>query len=65
MNEGAFYNWLDDYKTQGNEAEAVVICTCKECGEPIFEGDDYYEIYSEEYICEECISKFRKEARRD
>lgn len=43
-------------------AEEVVVHYCCECGEPIYEGDYFYEINGEPW-CAECIHNCRKEAR--
>lgn len=43
-----------------------VISHCVECGEPIYEGDEYYMMFDEEPVCCDCaeyyIRKFRRTA---
>lgn len=41
---------------EAEEAEAAIYCD--ECGEPIYEGEDYYEIREVVY-CERCIEDMR------
>lgn len=41
------------------EAEVYTHCDC--CGEPIYEGEEYYSINGWE-ICEECIGSYRRMA---
>ena len=42
--------------------EQVYICSG--CGQPIYEGEDYYEILGEQF-CDNCILDARKEAQYD
>lgn len=41
--------------------EASVFCTCDWCGDEIYEGDDYYEIGTEN-VCANCIGDCCREA---
>lgn len=48
--------------------DLYVVSSCDECGEDIYEGDQFYDLSDivgcETCICEECMNaKFRKEAR--
>ena len=40
----------------------VVFDICAECGEPIFEGDDYYELDAR--VHEECLKDFLEDSLR-
>lgn len=40
------------------------IMYCPECGEDIYEGEEYYQL-EDITICEDCISKFKKIAEAD
>ena len=44
-----------------NADEAPVFARCEICGEPIYDGDDYYDI-DNEYWCEECVHNARHTA---
>lgn len=44
-----------------NADEPEAVERCANCGEPIYEGDDYYEIGGECY-CEVCVDDARKTA---
>lgn len=37
---------------------------CEGCGQPIYVGEDYYDINGEPY-CEDCVHDMRKVAERD
>ena len=37
------------------------VFVCSGCGQTIYEGDDYWEFFGEQF-CEECIDKARKTA---
>lgn len=39
-------------------------CYCDRCAMPIYEGDDYYD-FIEEFLCERCVSSYRKTAGED
>ena len=48
------------------------ITFCDECGRPIYIGEYYYEIPSDEslcgthkYVCEDCINIYRREAMKN
>lgn len=43
------------------EYELRIKCECAYCGEPIFEGDTYYELGGNP-ICEVCIDEARRTA---
>ena len=34
------------------------VCTCENCKEGIYEGDDYYNIPGYGDLCEDCIKEF-------
>lgn len=42
-----------------NAPEPPIFEHCVECGEPIYRGDDYYELGGECY-CETCVQNARK-----
>lgn len=42
-----------------NAPEPPIFAKCSECGEKIYDGDDYYELINE-YFCEECVSNSHK-----
>lgn len=44
-----------------NAPEPSIVYECSCCGEPIYEGDTYYDVDSNVW-CEECILDTRKEA---
>lgn len=44
-----------------NAPPPPVVFTCYNCGEPIYEGDNYYDIEGEAW-CEECIDDALKTA---
>lgn len=44
-----------------NAPEPPIVCECSCCGEPIYGGDEYYDINGDVW-CEECILDARKEA---
>jgi hypothetical protein len=44
--------------------EPPIVYECSCCGEPIYEGDIYYDI-NDDVWCEECILDARKEAERE
>lgn len=37
-----------------NAPEPPIFALCRECGEPIYDGDEYYEIDGRNY-CEACV----------
>lgn len=43
--------------------EPKVITTCYHCGEPIHEGEDYYDIHNE-VIHEDCLRDWASEYKR-
>lgn len=47
------------------EAQPVWYCTC--CGDPIYEGDTYYDLseWNLEAICESCMACLRKVAEKE
>lgn len=47
-----------------NSPEPPIFAHCSFCGEPIYDGDDYYEIDDYKY-CEACIHDSRKTAEVD
>lgn len=36
--------------------EPFIFANCQICGEPIFDGENAYSVYEDEYICEDCIN---------
>lgn len=44
-----------------NAPEPPVVHVCDQCGDPIYEGDDFYELNDEKW-CEECVRDSRKTA---
>lgn len=40
------------------------VFVCSGCGQPIYEGSEYYDILGEQF-CETCIDEARKEAEYD
>ena len=52
---------LDDWLNNDPRESESPVCECDECGEGIYDGEDYYEIKGNCY-CEKCIEKFRKTA---
>ena len=55
-----------DHLYQGSYVEPIAneVCTCDICGYGINEGDDYYEIDSNNF-CDDCINDYRKTATKD
>ncbi len=47
-----------------NASEPPIVYKCSCCGEPIYEGDTYYDIDDDAW-CEDCILDSRKEAERE
>lgn len=45
------------------DEELQIVYYCSDCGEPIYEGDDYYEIAGD-IICEKCIDNYKHTAER-
>ena len=54
----ADYNGYCHY-LQEEEERREILDVCAECGEPIREGDDYYEVDGKRY-CESCIDDMRR-----
>lgn len=46
-----------------NDEELVLKYTCAWCGEPIYIGDEYYEI-SGDQVCTDCMDDCKKKAKR-
>lgn len=42
--------------------EPRVCFQCDDCGEDIYEGDDFYEVDNETNYCEDCMHDRKKEA---
>ena len=49
----------EDYYGEG---EKKIYCFCDACGEPIYEGEDYFKI-GEDNICPACISDAKTVAK--
>ena len=49
-----------DYRCPNAEMPPIVHY-CKECGYPIYENEEYYDIHSIQY-CKKCIEDFKKYA---
>lgn len=47
-----------------NAPDPEVFARCEICGEPIYDGEDYYEIDGQRY-CEDCVYDARKTAEVD
>ena len=47
-----------------NAPEPPQVYICSGCGQPIYEGDDYWDIMGEQW-CEECIKEARGIAEYD
>jgi hypothetical protein len=47
-----------------NAPEPDPVCWCDQCGRAIYDGETYYDTGSE-YLCEECIDKWRRDARKN
>ena len=47
-----------------NAPEPPVVCVCSQCGEGIYEGDEFYDIHGEEW-CENCIEDCVRTAEVD
>ena len=41
-----------------------VVAWCVECGEPIYEGDEYYLMMDEDPVCCDCASYYIRKFRR-
>ena len=57
MNDNLENGWLVTDK----EREPQVYDTCECCGEPIYEGDEYFDICGDKW-CEDCIRSCKREA---
>lgn len=42
--------------------EDEIVCCCDICGEPIYEGQDFWRVHGT-VICENCLDGMREEAR--
>ncbi len=51
-----------DYRYENAQPKKITICDI--CGEPIHEGDSYYDIENT-VICDSCINDFKKTAEED
>lgn len=47
-----------------NADEPREVLTCEHCGQPIYEGEDYYSDVDGEDICEQCFDKWVKAHNR-
>lgn len=45
----------------GGEPDDIVVFTCAWCGEPIYNGNDYYDLDGDA-VCEDCMLSARKTA---
>lgn len=52
-------NCMYDYRPE--QVKALVVDICSECGNEIYEGEEYYDFYGKP-ICEDCMIQFKKEA---
>ena len=52
--------YVPDYNLEPPEPDARVVFKCKICDEPIYEGNDYYQIPGMGPCCEECIDDARR-----
>lgn len=55
---------LENHMTFDDELLNKPLFECKECGEKIFEGDYYY-VFDNVIICEQCVGDHKIEAERD
>jgi hypothetical protein len=51
-------NYPCDYRCP-NAPEPPIVFYCDECGEPIYEGDTYYQVDLDKY-CEDCMNDFKR-----
>lgn len=56
-----FENYFDAWEEDACSDYEQPKYYCEECGEPIYEGDTYYDL-SDAYICEECMSNKKRKA---
>ena len=47
-----------------NAPEPPKVFVCSGCGDPIREGDDYWDVMGEQF-CEKCIDNAKREAEYD
>ena len=45
---------IDEYDTEDEEQEEEIIEYCSECGNPIYDGDEYTEMDDGRILCEGC-----------
>ena len=55
------YGGIVMYGVYDSRLNRVPVCHCAVCGEPLYEGDNVYEVdvdKNTEYICEKCIDDY-------
>lgn len=45
---------IDEYSTEEEENEEEIMDYCSECGNPIYDGDEYTEMNDGRILCEGC-----------
>lgn len=63
MNESGWEKALDRYLTEPPQDEEP-IHICSNCDEPIYEGEEYYDIPTDGIYCEKCVSDWKCTAWR-
>lgn len=58
---GTYIRGLDEWINHDPRNDEEPVTECSECGNGIFDGEDYYEIGGKCY-CEKCIESFKKTA---
>lgn len=51
---------VPDYMLEPPDDEPEVAFDCEVCGDPIYVGDDYYDLTGFGKVCEHCIEEARK-----
>ncbi len=46
---------IDEYDNEGEELEEEIMEYCSECGNPIYDGDEYHEMSDGRILCESCF----------
>lgn len=52
------------YKGKYKPTEIDVVLTCSNCGDDIFDGDNYYDLGNED-LCEDCVLGCKVTAHKD
>lgn len=43
------------------QSQGATVTTCAECGEPIYEGEDYYNFPDDEAVHDDCVLDYIRE----